>query len=136
MFIVAIHEYLAPKKCIVEYKLTKKSLEKIKNEIIHNFNKAIVDPGEMVGVLGAQSMGEKSTQLNLNTKHSAGAIKKGTSGVARMNEILRCTKNIKTPMLTIYLEDKYKYDMYTFDKCTCPYECISISISVSISASV
>jgi hypothetical protein len=33
-------------------------------------------------------------------------------------------------------KDKYKYDMYTFDKCTCPYECISISISVSISASV
>jgi DNA-directed RNA polymerase II subunit RPB1 len=109
MFIISIHEYLSPKKCILDYKLTKKSLEKIRDEIVHNFNKAIVDPGEMVGVLGAQSMGEKSTQLNLNTKHSAGAIKKGTSGVARMNEILRCTKNIKTPMLTIYLDDKYKY---------------------------
>jgi DNA-directed RNA polymerase beta' subunit len=109
MFIVSIYEYLSPKKCIIEYKLTKKSLEKIKIEIIHNFNKAIVDPGEMVGVLGAQSMGEKCTQLNLNTKHSAGAVKKGTSGIARLNEILRCTKNIKTPMLTIYLEDKYKY---------------------------
>jgi len=110
MFIVSVHEYLSPKKCILDYKFTKKSLEKVKNEIIHNFNKAIVDPGEMVGVLGAQSMGEKSTQLNLNTKHSAGAVKKGTSGVARMNEILRCTKNIKTPMLTIYLQDKYKYN--------------------------
>jgi DNA-directed RNA polymerase beta' subunit len=109
MFIVSIYEYLSPKKCMIEYKLTKKSLEKIKIEIIHNFNKAIVDPGEMVGVLGAQSMGEKCTQLNLNTKHSAGAVKKGTSGIARLNEILRCTKNIKTPMLTIYLEDKYKY---------------------------
>jgi DNA-directed RNA polymerase beta' subunit len=109
MFIVSIYEYLSPKKCILKYKLTKKSLEEVKNEIIHNFNKAIVDPGEMVGVLGAQSMGEKSTQLNLNTKHSAGAVKKGTTGVARMNEILRCTKNIKTPMLTIYLDDKYKH---------------------------
>jgi DNA-directed RNA polymerase beta' subunit len=109
MFIISIYEYLSPKKCMLKYKLTKKSLEEVKNEIIHNFNKAIVDPGEMVGVLGAQSMGEKSTQLNLNTKHSAGAVKKGTSGVARMNEILRCTKNIKTPMLTIYLDDKYKY---------------------------
>jgi DNA-directed RNA polymerase beta' subunit len=109
MFIVSIHEYLSPKRCILKHKLTKKALEEIKDEIIHNFNKAIVDPGEMVGVLGAQSMGEKSTQLNLNTKHSAGAVKKGTSGVARMNEILRCTKNIKTPMLTIYLDDKYKH---------------------------
>jgi DNA-directed RNA polymerase II subunit RPB1 len=109
LFIISIYEYLSPKKCIVKYKLTKKALEEIKNEIIHNFNKAIVDPGEMVGVLGAQSMGEKSTQLNLNTKHSAGAVKKGTSGVARMNEILRCTKNIKTPMLTVYLTNDYKY---------------------------
>ena len=109
MFIISIHEYLSPKRCILKYKLTKKALDEIKDEIIHNFNKAIVDPGEMVGVLGAQSMGEKSTQLNLNTKHSAGAVKKGTSGVARMNEILRCTKNIKTPMLTIYLDDKYKH---------------------------
>jgi DNA-directed RNA polymerase II subunit RPB1 len=109
LFIISIYEYLSPKKCMLKYKLTKKSLNEVKNEIIHNFNKAIVDPGEMVGVLGAQSMGEKSTQLNLNTKHSAGAVKKGTSGVARMNEILRCTKNIKTPMLAIYLDDKYKY---------------------------
>jgi len=109
LFIISIYEYLSPKKCMLKYKLTKKSLNEGKNEIIHNFNKAIVDPGEMVGVLGAQSMGEKSTQLNLNTKHSAGAVKKGTSGVARMNEILRCTKNIKTPMLAIYLDDKYKY---------------------------
>jgi DNA-directed RNA polymerase beta' subunit len=109
LFIISIYEYLSPKKCILKYKLTKKSLNEVKKEIIHNFNKAIVDPGEMVGVLGAQSMGEKSTQLNLNTKHSAGAVKKGTSGVARMNEILRCTKNIKTPMLSIYLDDKYKY---------------------------
>jgi DNA-directed RNA polymerase beta' subunit len=109
LFIISIYEYLSPKRCMVKYKLTKKSLNEVKKEIIHNFNKAIVDPGEMVGVLGAQSMGEKSTQLNLNTKHSAGAVKKGTSGVARMNEILRCTKNIKTPMLAIYLDDKYKY---------------------------
>ena len=109
LFIISIYEYLSPKRCILKYKFSKKILEEVKNEIIHNFNKAIVDPGEMVGVLGAQSMGEKSTQLNLNTKHSAGAIKKGTSGVARMNEILRCTKNIKTPMLTIYLNDQYKY---------------------------
>ena len=109
LFIISIYEYLSPKKCIMKYKLTKESLDKVKKEIIHNFNNAIVDPGEMVGILGAQSMGERTTQLNLNTKHSAGVIKKGTSGVARMNEILRCTKNIKTPILTIYLDDKYKH---------------------------
>jgi len=110
LFIVSIYEYLAPKKCIFEYKFTKQILENVKNEIISSFNKAVIDPGEMVGIIGAQSMGERTTQLNLNTKHSAGSIKKGTQGVARMNEILRCTKNIKTPILTIYLDEKYRYD--------------------------
>lgn len=110
MFMISIYEYLSPRRCIIDYKFTKKTLEKVKNEIISAFNKAIVDPGEMVGILGAQSMGERTTQLNLNTKHSAGAVKKGTQGVTRMNEILRCTKNIKTPILTIYLANEYKYD--------------------------
>jgi DNA-directed RNA polymerase beta' subunit len=110
LFMISVYEYLSPRRCILDYKFTKKTLEKVKKEIISAFNKAIVDPGEMVGILGAQSMGERTTQLNLNTKHSAGAVKKGTQGVTRMNEILRCTKNIKTPILTIYLEDEYKYD--------------------------
>lgn len=110
LFMISVYEYLSPRRCIIDYKFTKKTLEKVKKEIISAFNKAIVDPGEMVGILGAQSMGERTTQLNLNTKHSAGAVKKGTQGVTRMNEILRCTKNIKTPILTIYLEDEYKYD--------------------------
>jgi len=110
LFVISIHEYLAPKKCIIDYRFTKEMLNNVKTDIIKSFNKAVVDAGEMVGVLGAQSMGERTTQLNLNTKHSAGTIKKGTQGVMRMNEIMRCTKTIKTPILTIYLDKKYRYD--------------------------
>ena len=110
LFMISIYEYLAPKKCIIDYRLTKELLNSVKTDIIRSFNKAVVDAGEMVGILGAQSMGERTTQLNLNTKHSAGSIKKGTKGVMRMNEIMRCTKTIKTPILTIYLDKKYRYD--------------------------
>ena len=110
LFMISIYEYLAPKKCINDYRFTKELLNNVKNNIIKSFNKAVVDSGEMVGILGAQSMGERTTQLNLNTKHSAGTIKKGTQGVMRMNEIMRCTKSIKTPILTIYLDKKYRYD--------------------------
>jgi DNA-directed RNA polymerase beta' subunit len=110
LFMISIYEYLAPKKCINDYRFTKELLNNVKNNIIKSFNKAVVDAGEMVGILGAQSMGERTTQLNLNTKHSAGTIKKGTQGVMRMNEIMRCTKSIKTPILTIYLDKKYRYD--------------------------
>lgn len=36
--------------------------------------RALVPPGEAVGVIAAQSIGEPSTQMTLNTFHMAGAI--------------------------------------------------------------
>jgi DNA-directed RNA polymerase I subunit RPA1 len=40
---------------------------------------SLVEPGEAVGVLAAQSIGEPSTQMTLNTFHFAGfgAVSKG-----------------------------------------------------------
>lgn len=63
----ALMDTLAPKKCIVQYKLSKAQLDGIKNEIIKSFNKSIVEPGEMVGIIAAQSLGEPVTQLMLNS---------------------------------------------------------------------
>ena len=36
------------------------------------FYKAIISPGEMVGAIAAQSIGEPATQMTLNTFHLAG----------------------------------------------------------------
>ncbi len=63
----ALMDILAPKKCIFEYKLSKEQLEGIKKDIIKSFNKSIVEPGEMVGIVAAQSLGEPVTQLMLNS---------------------------------------------------------------------
>ena len=63
----AMLDILAPKKCIFQYKLSKEQLEGIKAEIIKSFNKSIVEPGEMVGIVAAQSLGEPVTQLMLNS---------------------------------------------------------------------
>ncbi len=63
----ALTDLFAPKKCIFQYKLSKEQLGEIKNEIIKSFNKSIVEPGEMVGIIAAQSLGEPVTQLMLNS---------------------------------------------------------------------
>ena len=63
----ALTDILAPKKCVFQYKLSKEQLEGIKKEIIKSFNKSIVEPGEMVGIVAAQSLGEPVTQLMLNS---------------------------------------------------------------------
>ncbi|KAK7076458.1 hypothetical protein SK128_026044, partial [Halocaridina rubra] len=62
-----------------------------------------VDPGEAVGALCAQALGEPLTQMTLNTFHFAGKDELNvTLGVPRMIEILRTgSKEISTPIMEI-----------------------------------
>ena len=64
LFKIALLEYLSPRKCIYEYKLSKQQFDIMIIEIIKSFRKACVEPGEMVGVLTAQSLGECLTQMS------------------------------------------------------------------------
>lgn len=107
LFKLAIYEYLSPKRCIIEYNLNKEQFDIIINEIIYAFNKAIVHPGEMVGIITAQSMGEPLTQITLNMFHKTGGGSAGTQGVPRMSELLSYSKNIKTPYMYIYLKSEF-----------------------------
>lgn len=69
-------------------------IQELKNEIERQYFKTIAPPGESVGVLTAQSIGERQTQMTLNTFHSAGlAIKTVVTGVPRFSELLNATKN-------------------------------------------
>lgn len=65
--------------------------------------KSLAAPGEPVGLLAAQSIGEPSTQMTLNTFHFAGRGEMNvTLGIPRLREILMfATENIKTPSLDI-----------------------------------
>ena len=62
-------------------------------------------PGEPVGVLAAQSIGEPSTQMTLNTFHFAGRGEMNvTLGIPRLREILMTgSPNIQTPSMEIPL---------------------------------
>ena len=68
-------------------------------------------PGEMVGALAAQSLGEPATQMTLNTFHYAGVSAKNvTLGVPRLKEIINVSKRPKTPSLTIFLKGQAAKD--------------------------
>jgi len=97
---------LAFKRLVVEYRLNKKALDYILGELEERFLKAAVAPGEMVGVLAAQSIGEPATQMTLNTFHFAGVSSKNvTLGVPRLKEILNIAANIKTPSMLVRQSD-------------------------------
>ena len=69
------------------------------------YMKSTIEPGEAVGVLAGQSIGEPSTQMTLNTFHLAGhAAKNVTLGIPRLREIvMSASKNIKTPTMSLHL---------------------------------
>lgn len=67
-------------------------------------------PGEPVGLLAAQSVGEPSTQMTLNTFHFAGRGEMNvTLGIPRLREILMvASKNIKTPSMEVPFHQQSK----------------------------
>uniref|UniRef100_A0A6C0J664 DNA-directed RNA polymerase n=1 Tax=viral metagenome TaxID=1070528 RepID=A0A6C0J664_9ZZZZ len=106
---IALYEYICPKKCIFEYNLTKDKFDQLMNDIIMSFSRSNVDPGEMVGIIAAQSLGEPTTQMSLDEKHTSGVISKVkvTTGLSRVEELFGYSKKIKTPQMTIYFDKKY-----------------------------
>ena len=69
----------------------------LKNELELRYYQTLMSPGECVGIIGAQSMGEFSTQATLNTFHVAGSTTTGavTNCLTRFQEINNATKNPK-----------------------------------------
>jgi DNA-directed RNA polymerase I subunit RPA1 len=67
--------------------------------------RSIVEPGEAVGIIAGQSIGEPSTQMTLNTFHLAGhATKNVTLGIPRLREIvMTASAKIGTPSMTLTL---------------------------------
>uniref|UniRef100_A0A0E0KYK6 DNA-directed RNA polymerase subunit n=1 Tax=Oryza punctata TaxID=4537 RepID=A0A0E0KYK6_ORYPU len=104
-FNMLLRSTFASKRVLKEYRLTKEAFEWVIGEIESRFLQSLVAPGETIGCVAAQSIGEPATQMTLNTFHYAGVSAKNvTLGVPRLREIINVAKNIKTPSLSVYLK--------------------------------
>ncbi len=105
-----VRYYLSPKRMIMKERFTKKAFDTLCEVLITKNWQSWVVPGEQVGILAAQSIGEPSTQMVLNTFHLAGVASKSnvTGGLPRLKELLKVTQNPKATSLTIYLKDEYR----------------------------
>ena len=85
--------------------VNRKTAEKI---FAAKYIKSLVEPGEAVGIVAGQSVGEPSTQMTLNTFHLAGhSAKNVTLGIPRLREILMtASANISTPSMTLVLNEE------------------------------
>ena len=67
LFEVLYYFYLSPKDLLLNKRFNKKAILLLLDNIEIHYRKAIVHPGEMVGVIAGQSIGEPTTQMTLNS---------------------------------------------------------------------
>mmetsp|Transcript_1987 Transcript_1987/g.2788 ORF Transcript_1987/g.2788 Transcript_1987/m.2788 type:complete len:1737 (-) Transcript_1987:583-5793(-) len=88
------------------YHVPEKDFKKL---IAVKYGAALCHPGEAVGSVAAQSVGEPSTQMTLNTFHLAGSGANVTLGIPRLREIIMtASKTLKTPTMSVPLREKVK----------------------------
>ncbi|GIX60901.1 DNA-directed RNA polymerase III RPC1 [Babesia caballi] len=76
-----------------------------------DYQRAICVPGEAIGALGAQSIGEPGTQMTLKTFHFAGVASMNvTLGVPRIKEIINAASTIQTPIIEVPLLNNRDFD--------------------------
>ncbi|MEW6295388.1 MAG: DNA-directed RNA polymerase subunit A'' [Candidatus Diapherotrites archaeon] len=95
----------------VKYGLSTEEKARLVANIEKKYLSSLVEPGEAVGIVAAQSMGEPGTQLTLRTKHYAGAAEVSVgSGIQRVEEIVDARSKAKYPSMTIYLTEELKHN--------------------------
>jgi DNA-directed RNA polymerase subunit A' len=92
-------------------KLSKDGVEKVAKKGLELYNKAKAEPGQAVGIVTAQSIGEPGTQMTLRTFHFAGIAERNvTLGLPRLIELVDARKKPVTPTMDIYLDSDAKTD--------------------------
>jgi len=89
--------------------LSKEGVETVCKKGLELYDKSRVEPGQAVGIVTAQSIGEPGTQMTLRTFHTAGIAEKNvTLGLPRIIELVDARKKPATPAMDIYLDKKIK----------------------------
>ena len=87
--------------------ITPLGIPDLANEIKRQYERSIIEPGEMVGVLTAEALGGPITQMALNTFHTAGSSKNVTFGIDAIKNLIYASDEPKSPSCTIVFKDRY-----------------------------
>ncbi len=111
----AVEDQLTPllinelKQSLTEARLNNDGVDKAIELTVEHYKHALMEPGEAVGTVSAQSIGEPGTQMTLRTFHYAGVREQNvTLGLPRLIEIVDARRNPSTPVMVIYLDEKHR----------------------------
>lgn len=87
-----------------------------RKNLLEAYEKARVCPGEAVGTVSAQSIGEPGTQMTLRTFHYAGVVELSVPlGLPRLIEIIDAKRSPKNAIMTVYLTQDFNKTKKTAD---------------------
>lgn len=111
-FYAAIEDFLGKADNLKKLEVEQVTADQFRALMWLKYMRSLAEPGEAVGLLAAQSLGEPSTQMTLNTFHFAGfGAKNVTLGIPRLREIIMtASPNLKTPSMTLTLSGDYAKD--------------------------
>lgn len=92
-------------------KVSPKDLRAVLKQVAEKSAQHMIEPGEAIGIIAAQSIGEPGTQMTMRTFHYAGVAEMNvTLGLPRLIEIVDARKTPSTPMMEIHLLSKVRND--------------------------
>ena len=91
--------------------------KRLRETALKKYARMQLDPGESIGVVTAQSLGEPGTQMTMRSFHFVGVGEMNvTLGLDRIIEILDVRRTPKTPAMQIYLKKPYNKDKNIAEK--------------------
>jgi DNA-directed RNA polymerase beta' subunit len=108
LFEVLYYFYLTPRELLVHKRFHRKGLELLLDTVVMKYKQAIVHPGEMVGVVAGQSIGEPTTQLTLNsvTYETEIVVRNSKNQIKKVQIGEFVTEHMKKSKKLEYMEDK------------------------------
>jgi DNA-directed RNA polymerase subunit A" len=98
------------KEVTEKYGLAVDEAIRIIDNVVVEYENSMVEPGEPVGTVAAQSIGEPGTQMTLRTFHFAGIREFNvTLGLPRFIELVDARREPSTPLMYVFLDEEHRY---------------------------
>jgi len=107
-FKLLFFDWLSPNN-LMKWKFGAVNMKWIARQIVEILGRSTVQPGESVGVLATQNMGEPFAQLTLKTPHFSGKFTNVVAGTVRISNII--DMNFCNPLMTIVLKSHIQTEM-------------------------
>jgi len=97
---------------LADIKIVPEGIPKLKEYIVQQHYNSLVPAGEPVGIRAAEAIGQPTTQMSLDSFHSAGKESEIGTGIVSIKELYNMSQKRSTEYITIHFKNKY----YTFEE--------------------